>query len=128
MEFGSPLKKCAKCNVYQPIDYVIADDTILQPDLLVVFGDITKKFLDFAPSLVVEILSPSTMLKDRHTKYGLYQAQRIKYYVIVDPDKKEVEVFQLENGEFVLRQSGGKFNYSFQFEDCRADVNFGEIW
>ena len=57
-EFSNNLKQCKKCQVYQPIDYILADDTILQPDILVVCKEIKKKFLDFAPSLVVEIISP----------------------------------------------------------------------
>jgi Uma2 family endonuclease len=72
-ELRSALKesKC-DCTVYQPIDYKIEEDTVLNPDLLIVCKPITKQFLDFAPEVVVEILSPSTALKDRHTKYEIY--------------------------------------------------------
>jgi Uma2 family endonuclease len=67
-------------------------------------------------------------VKDRHTKYSLYQNQGIKYYIIVDPDAKEAEVYQFENGQYILQQKGENFNFSFQLEDCSAVVNFGEIW
>lgn len=56
-----------------PIDYKIAEDTILSPDILIVVGEIKKKYLDFAPFLVVEILSPATALRVCHTKYQLYK-------------------------------------------------------
>jgi Uma2 family endonuclease len=127
-EFRNSLKSCQKCNVYQPIDYILADDTILQPDLLIVCDEIIKKFLDFPPALVVEILSPSTALKDRHTKYSLYEQQRIKYYVIIDPDIKEAEVYSLNGKSFELQQKGGNFSFQFSLEDCTALVNFAEIW
>ena len=52
------LKSCKTCKAYDPLDYKISEDTILVPDILVVCGKITKKFLDFTPSLVAEILSP----------------------------------------------------------------------
>ena len=86
IEFGIALKKCPNCTVYEPIDYRITDDTIVQPDMLVVCGEITKKYLDFPPALVVEILSPSTALKDRNNKFALYEREGIKYYLIVDID------------------------------------------
>lgn len=127
-EFINQLKHCQKCQVYQPIDYVISEDTILQPDILIVCGEIKKKFLDFALALVVEILSPSTALKDRHTKFALYQSQGIRYYVIVDPDTKEAEVYEMDNKSYVLKQKGKSFTYNFSVEDCIANVNFGEIW
>ena len=47
-EFRQQLKKCTTCKVYQPIDYLVAEDTILQPDMLIVCGEIVKKYLDFA--------------------------------------------------------------------------------
>ena len=127
-EFRNQLKSCKKCKTYQPIDYVVAEDTILQPDLLIVCSDITKKFLDFPPALVVEILSTSTALKDRHTKYALYQSQEIKYYIIIDPDTKEAEIYELKNKVYSLLQSGNDFQFKFLLDECAATVNFGEIW
>lgn len=128
VEFATQLKNCGSCAVYQPIDYLIGDDTILQPDMLVVCGEIKKKFLDFPPALVVEILLPSTALKDRHTKYSIYESQKVKYYIIVSPDTEEVEVFELENDAYALKQKGKAFVHTFSFEGCSAAVNFQEIW
>lgn len=48
------------------------EDTVVQPDVLIVCKPITKNFLDFPANLVVEILSPSTVLKDRNSKILLY--------------------------------------------------------
>ncbi len=128
-EFRLQMKKCKHCHVYQPIDYHISDDTIIQPDMLVVCGMIEKKFLDFAPSLVVEILSPATALKDRHTKYGIYEKEGVKYYLIVSPDTEEVEVFELAENEYKLVQKGHAFEHHFLFDDdCSATIDFNEIW
>ncbi len=129
IEFGDQLRKCKSCNVYQPLDYKISDEIIVQPDMLVVCGKIEKSFLDFPPSLVVEILSPSTALKDRHSKFGIYEEQQIKYFIIVFPDKEEAEIYTIENNTYQLKQTGRNFTYIFSFEsDCNATVDFKEIW
>jgi Uma2 family endonuclease len=129
IEFGNELKKCKGCKVVQPLDYKIADDIIVQPDLLIVCGNIDKKYLDFPPHLVVEILSPSTALKDRHSKLFIYEQQQIKYYLIVNPDKEEVEVYAIEDGVYQLRQTGKDFIYDFSFDiDCAIKINFQETW
>ncbi len=128
-EFRIALRKCKDCKAYLPLDYVIENDTILEPDLLVVCGKINKKFLDFPPALVVEVLSPSTALKDRHTKFELYQSQGVKYYLIVSPDTEEVEVYAIENGVYELKSKGRDFSHRFTFEDdCITDIDFKEIW
>ncbi len=69
---ASRKSNCKKCRVYDPVDYKISDDTILVPDILIICGEVKKKYLDFPPSLLVEILSPATALRDRHTKFEIY--------------------------------------------------------
>ncbi len=128
VEFKKALKKCKRCSVYLPVDYKIYEDTIVQPDMLVVCKPIPKKFLDFPPSLVVEILSPSTALKDRHTKFELYQSEHIPYFIIISPDKEEAEVYELKNNEYLLVENGHSFSFAFSFDDCIADIDFNEIW
>jgi len=129
IEFGGKLKRCNHCDVYQPIDYKVSDEIIVQPDMLVVCGKIDKKFLDFPPVLIVEILSPSTALKDRHSKFGIYEGQQIRYYLMVSPDEEKVEVFVIENGSYQLKQAGRDFIYTFTLrEDCTAIIDFKEIW
>jgi len=128
-EFRAALKtaKCS-CKVYQPIDYKVAEDTVLNPDLLIVCKPITKQFLDFTPELVAEILSPATEPKDRYTKYHIYQEQRIPYYVIVDVDKKKVELFRLVEDQYspVLFDAGTAF--TFALSACSFSVILDDIW
>ena len=56
-------------------------------------------FID-APRFVMEVLSPSTEKFDRTEKMELYRQQEIEEYWIVDWEKKQVEIYQLdyENG------------------------------
>lgn len=127
-EFRFQLKGLSRCVAYMPIDYLVAEDTILQPDMLIVCGEIVKDYLDFAPALVAEILSPGTELIDRYTKYDIYESQKIPYYIIVAPETEEVEVYELKNGLYELAQKGHAFDHSFSFGSCTAAINFGQIW
>ncbi|WP_162944588.1 Uma2 family endonuclease [Flavisolibacter nicotianae] len=128
-EFRVALKRCKYCKVSQPVDYKVAEDTILQPDMLIICGDTSKAYLDFPPALVAEILSPSTALKDRHGKFALYEQQKVPYYIIISPDSNEAEVYVLEESSYVLKQKGNAFTYSFSLEkDCSATIDFSEIW
>jgi Uma2 family endonuclease len=126
--FNIELKKYKHHIVYPFIDYLVKDGIVLQPDMLVVCKEITKKYLDFPPVLVAEILSPATALKDRHTKFGLYEAQQIPYYLIIAPEEETVEVYQYENGAYQLQQTGHDFQHNFLLEDCSITIDFTEIW
>jgi len=102
--------------------------TILQPDLLVVCKKIEKKYLDFSPELVVEILSQSTAVKDRNIKKEIYLAEGVKYFLILDPQTKKIEIYEAINNAY-SPVSISPNNFVFTFKDgCTANVDFKDIW
>jgi len=128
-EFWLALKKkgCKDCQAYDPIDFKIAEDTILQPDVLIVCGKIHKTYLDFPPVLVVEIISKATEDRDRNVKYDYYEQQGIKYYLIVDWKKQSIELYELVNGQYQLKPSEN--GYEFQLnEECKIAPLLDNIW
>jgi len=101
----------AKGEVFDaPLDVTFGDLTVVQPDLFYVTEDQTPLVkdtrIDGAPTLVVEILSPSTSRKDRLQKLRLYQTARVKHYWLVNPEEKTLECFALRNGAYALAASG----------------------
>ncbi len=109
------------------MDYKISDDTILQPDILVVCGEIKNKYLDFVPALVAEILSPSTALKDRPFKFDIYQQQGIPYYLIIDPANNILEIYELKDGKYLLQNTTKPFTFSFDAK-CIKKVSFFDLF
>jgi Uma2 family endonuclease len=129
--FVKAIKKgvCKKCHAYDPLDYKVAENTIVQPDILIVCDEIKKPYLDFPPALVVEVLSPSTALRDRHTKFDIYEAEGVKYYLIVDSEREFIEVYELVNGKYVRIEIIPNKSTGFTFDDdCKVTVNFDEVW
>jgi Uma2 family endonuclease len=121
-------RNCRHCKVYLPIDWKVNDDTVVQPDLLIICKKTEKKFLDFVPPLVVEILSPSTAFKDRNDKFALYEMQGVKYYLIVDAQFKKIEVYELIDGKYQpVAVTPEEFDFSLG-DDCKLKVHFDNIW
>ena len=93
------------CEVFHPPSDVRlspnnGDHTVVQPDIFVVC-DLSK--LDGQscvgpPDLVIEILSPSSILRDTMKKFKLYQSAGVPEYWVVDPDNKLIIVCLLKNG------------------------------
>ena len=131
-ELKDAIKKsaCTNCKVYDFIDIKVSEDTVLQPDAVVVCKDITKPFLDFPAALVVEVLSPSTAMKDRNNKFYIYQSQKIPYYLIIDADKNEIEIYHLkEDGKYELEKNLTSLPYTFHlYSDCAVNVMLQNIW
>ncbi|RYY06942.1 MAG: Uma2 family endonuclease [Sphingobacteriaceae bacterium] len=94
--------------LYSPIDVVFDDENIFQPDLIYISEERKKDLFHDrimgAPDLIVEILSPSTAYYDLRQKKDFYEQYGVKEYLIVDPIKKDAEVYVLINEEFQLHQ------------------------
>jgi len=52
--------------------------------------------------LIVEVLSPSTRRLDQSIKFHAYEKAAVPEYWIVDPKTHLVQVFSLDNQEYVL--------------------------
>ena len=75
----------------------------VQPDLTVICNKSGLNENNYAgiPTLVVEVLSPSTTSKDYIEKMNLYMQFGVKEYWIIYPKSKTVEIFPLsENGTY----------------------------
>ncbi|MDN3658321.1 Uma2 family endonuclease [Ferruginibacter paludis] len=128
MRLENALNDCKECKLYPPLDWKIKENTIVQPDLLIVCNTIEKKYLDFPPALVVEILSPATAAKDRGEKMELYQSQKVKYYLIVDPQFKKVEIYEYIHAQYEPVALNPQ-SYQFELHDgCNAAVILADIW
>ncbi|MEM8559495.1 MAG: Uma2 family endonuclease [Bacteroidota bacterium] len=84
-----------------PIDLVLDPEAAaVQPDVVFVATDrldiITETHLEGTPSLVVEVVSPSSRRRDEQTKRHLYAQYGIPEYWVVDPDADTVQVFRLD--------------------------------
>jgi len=79
-----------------PLDVILSDDTVLQPDILFIGKErakiIAEEGIRGAPDLVIEILSEATAKRDRTYKKTLYARHGVKEYWLVDPATKTVEV------------------------------------
>lgn len=117
--------KCSNnCFPYYELDWVIDNDTVVRPDIAVVCGDRIKEFIDRTPQLIVEIISKSSAYRDRIVKKELYESQKVKYYLIADPDTKTVEVFELIDDQY-QQLDKNEFSLSAQ---CRISFDFSVIW
>jgi len=74
-----------------------------QPDVLVArYAELEDKYLRTAPALVVEVISPSTGIRDATLKKAVYERLGVESYWLVNPDRAQptVTVFELDGGEY----------------------------
>jgi Uma2 family endonuclease len=89
---------------HAPFDVFLSDDTVVQPDFGIVcdLTKVTDNGIKGIPDFIVEVLSPTSLKRDAHEKFDLYEKHGIKEYWIINPIEQCVNVF--------LLQSDGKYD------------------
>ncbi len=88
-----------------PMDVILSEDTILQPDLLYIAKErrhLVRNRVEGPPDLVIEIFSESTRRYDRLEKLDLYARHGVAEYWMVDPKAQLIEFLLLENGKYTV--------------------------
>lgn len=114
----------SKCQVFSELDWVIDNDTVVRPDCMIVCDDFREDYLTFPPSLIIEISSHSTKLRDRNTKFNLYELKKVKYYIIADPENKTADIFELTNEKYNIK-TGETFLLT---PECSITLDLLPLW
>lgn len=87
---------------YAPLDWQPDRRSSLEPDLLVVAkDDIGVENITAPLELAVEVLSPSSRLRDTTLKHAKYAEGGIASYWIVDPAAPSIVAYRLTEGRYV---------------------------
>jgi len=79
-------------------------NTVVQPDISVICDEtkIDQDGCNGAPDLIVEIVSKSSVQRDLHEKFDIYEQCGVKEYWIIHPNDKSLSIFLLdEKGEYI---------------------------
>jgi Uma2 family endonuclease len=91
-----------------PTDVFLDDNNGIVPD----FSFVSKvrsfllendEYISGAPDIIVEIISPGTVKRDRVEKKELYEKFAVKEYWLIDPANKSVEIFTIEENKYELK-------------------------
>jgi Uma2 family endonuclease len=88
-----------------PFDVILSNFDVVEPDLLFLTNErldaiSTTPWVKGAPSLVVEIGSPSTRKRDATIKRRLYERFGVEEYWLVDPELDSIDVYRLTDSRY----------------------------
>ncbi|WP_182870449.1 Uma2 family endonuclease [Rhodopirellula sp. JC639] len=84
------LESGCHAEVLHEIDWIVSDETVVRPDVLVSCDGVPDRHVQNPPGLVVEVLSETTRERDLTFKQTLYRDFRVGTYLIVDPDDNSI--------------------------------------
>jgi len=103
-----------------------------EPDILFVaqasFDRISKQYLNGPANLAIEVISPESISRDRGDKFREYEMSGVAEYWLIDPQREDVEFYQLdEHGYYRLVLGGHSGEYqSREIAGLTVDVSW--LW
>ncbi len=98
------------------------DGDLFYPDIFVTCDprDLRTEQIFNAPTVIVEVLSPSTQAYNRGLKFTLYRGlPSLREFALVDPDSREVQLFRRgTDGLFTLHDLTGAAALAFESIGC----------
>src|SRR5690625_4470372 len=92
---------------FAPIDVILSENEVRQPDLVLVnrkrIDILSNRGIVGSPDLVVEILSPNSLKRDKVDKLNTYEHYDIPEYWIVDPHHGSLEQYLLNDRRYELK-------------------------
>lgn len=118
----------AQCHasVIGELDWIVRDDTVVRPDVMIICGQVPEKHLREPPGLVAEVLSDSTRRNDLGYKRDLYAEQGVPEYWIIDPDNELIDVLKLCSGPYESTTVGRKITTRV-CDDCPIEVDINDL-
>lgn len=92
--------------ILSPSDVYLDEWNVVQPDLFWIAEnspcqDVDTHFIG-APTLIIEVLSPSTAKRDKIQKFRLYEKNRVPEYWLVDVYEGHIEVWSLHDEKYAF--------------------------
>ena len=124
-------KKGTCIPIISPVDVQLNCDnkTMIQPDVIIVCDrdKIVRRCVYGAPDFIIEVLSPSTRKKDMVIKLNKYFEAGVREYWMIDPDKKEIWVY-----DFSAEETPASYSFDDKVPiaiwDNECSIDFKEIY
>jgi Uma2 family endonuclease len=92
-------------TLFAPMDVTLASHSVVQPDVIYISPErraIIRDRIEGVPDLLVEVLSPSTIRRDRDLKLRLYAETGVPEYWIIDPGGHQIEFLVLDQSRYLI--------------------------
>jgi Uma2 family endonuclease len=96
-------RKAGGRALHAPLDVVLADHSVVQPDVIYISAGrqhIVQERILGAPDLVIEVLSPGTVRRDRGEKLSLYAQYGVREYWLVEHLTRRIDFLVNEADRF----------------------------
>ena len=117
-----------RATALSELDWIVSDNTVVRPDVVVICGDAPDKHLASPPALVAEVLSPSTRQNDLTYKRDLYASQSVGVYLILDPESQTIEHLELTaSGNYEPADAATRLTFRV-CDDCVLHVDADRLF
>ncbi len=119
------LENCPNCYPLMESEWIVSEDTIVRPDVMVVCDVSLEEAITKTPNLIFEVVSKSSLKRDEQLKFELYRQEGVEYYGLAYLESKRVKLYRLDNGRYT--QVLGR-PFTIQLDCCEFELELEDIF
>ncbi len=127
-QFDRALTNCSQCTVLYEIDVEFATNTVTRPDVIIICFNPEGDRIVRAPTLIAEVVSPSTVRRDEQTKFQLYRDEGVSYYLLLYPQLAKIKVYRLVDGDYRKVGDFHRETCLIELPHCTIELDCGQLW
>ncbi|RME68419.1 MAG: Uma2 family endonuclease [Nitrospirae bacterium] len=128
VQLSEKLRPCQGCIALYEIDWIVSEDTVVRPDIIVICEEPEGEYITKTPEVIFEVVFRQTAQKDEKVKFEIYEREGVKYYVLVYPELKIAKVYRLQEGRYQKVMDATREKTEFSIRDCAVEFDFSQLW
>ncbi len=126
-EFNQKKSCHGNCFILMETDWLVSNDTVVRPDVMLVCQKIDEKVL-VTPELIVEVVSASSIKRDEEMKFDLYRREGVLYYILAYPEKRLAKIYQNKEEGFKKLGDYCSDKVDINIGTCGFTIDFDAVW
>lgn len=128
MLLGNEIEGCEACAVLGEVDWKVHENTVAKPDVVMICNESNEEYITKTPEIVVEVISPSSALRDEKYKFDIYEQEKTPFYILAYPKEGKAKIYRLKDDR--LSKEGDFFTETYQFDQltCPVKIDFSKVF
>jgi len=126
--FEEIVEECDECFVLIEEDYIVDEETILKPDVAVVCNYDIYSYIKNTPNTIAEVISPSTIKRDEHIKFEIYEKEGVEWLFLVYPNILKVKAYRLIDGKYKKIGDFTDEKLKIKIEEYEGELDFEKLF
>ena len=89
---------------------------------------VSGAYVSQTPTLIIEVVSPSTARRDERVKFQLYEQEKVPWYILIYPHDRRAKIYRLKGDRYDKVGDCSQDSFTFEGLSCSLTLDFAQVF